>query len=100
MLEADEKEDADYNANKLFESLDPQIVKDDMINAPEMMKIFEENKLAEKMYNIVAGQVTSDQSATAVKLQQLFMVLLYVKHLVSVLKLIWIQGYKIIILVD
>lgn len=72
VLEADEKEDADYNANKLFESLDPQIVKDDMINAPEMMKIFEENKLAEKMYNIVAGQVTSDQSATAVKLQQLF----------------------------
>ena len=32
-----------------------------------------------------------------IKLQQLFMVLLYVKHLVSVLKLIWIQEYKTII---
>ena len=72
VLEADEKEDADYNANKLFESLDQEVIKESMINASDLMKIFEENKLAEKMYRIVTGQVTADGSAKAVKIQQLF----------------------------
>ena len=71
-LEADEKEDADYNATKLCESLDPEVINEAMITTPEMMKIFEENKLAEKMYNIITGQVAVDSSAKAVKLQQLF----------------------------
>ena len=55
-LEPDEKEDADYNAQKLFNSLSEEIVSETMMTAPLLMRIFEENKLAEKVYRVVTGQ--------------------------------------------
>lgn len=75
ILEADEKEDADYNANKLCESLDEKTKQEAMITSQEMMKIFEENRLAEKMYHVITGQVGSDasvSSAKAIEILQLF----------------------------
>lgn len=59
-LEADEKEDADYNAKKLCESLDEKTKTDNMIDVQQMMTIFEENRLAEKVYSVTTG--TSDVS--------------------------------------
>ncbi len=54
-LEADEKEDADYNAQKLCESLDEKTKQDAMITTQQMITIFEENRLAEKVYNVITG---------------------------------------------
>ncbi len=54
-LEADEKEDADYNAQKLCDSLDEKIKQDAMITTQQMITIFEENRLAEKVYNVTTG---------------------------------------------
>ena len=74
-LEADEKEDADYNANKLCDSLDETTKQEAMITNQEMMKIFEENRLAEKMYHVITGQVSADaavSSATAIEILQIF----------------------------
>ncbi len=73
VLEADEKEDADYSAQKLFDSLGEDVTKDAMMTAPLLMQIFEENKLAEKMYRVITGQAetgvaTSGLSAYRVQL--------------------------------
>ncbi len=54
-LEADEKEDADYNAKKLCESLDDKTKTENMIDVQQMMTIFEENRLAEKVYTVTTG---------------------------------------------
>lgn len=61
-LMADEKEDADYNAGKLCESLDDATIKDAMITNAGMMKIYEENKLAEKFYHVITGAVGEEMS--------------------------------------
>ena len=75
VLEADEKEDADYSANKLCESLDEATRQEAMISSQEMMKVFEENRLAEKMYHVITGQAGSDpaaSTATAIEILQVF----------------------------
>ena len=56
VLEADEKEDADYSAQQFFESLDEETTSGMMITAQQLMKIFEENRLAKKMYHVITGQ--------------------------------------------
>ena len=74
-LEADEKEDADYNAKKFCESLDEKTKTDAMITPQQMMTIFEENRLAEKVYNVKTGSsdVTGEVSdATAYRVLLLF----------------------------
>ncbi|MBO6109133.1 MAG: hypothetical protein J6P16_07005 [Eubacterium sp.] len=64
VLEADEKEDADYNAGKLVESLDEKTKTEAMITPAQMMKIYEENRLAEKVYNVITGEVSSQLGDT------------------------------------
>lgn len=61
-LEADEKENADYNAQKLCESLGDDVMKEEGLSTPLMMTIFEENKLADKMYRVVTGRVDVDMT--------------------------------------
>ena len=74
-LEADEKEDADYNAQKVFDSLGEDVTRDAMMTAPLLMRIFEENKLAEKMYRVISGQAdtgVSDDGLSAYRVQLIF----------------------------
>lgn len=61
-LEADEKEDADYSAQQFFDGLDEEITRENMMTGQEMMKIFEENRLAKKMYHVVTGQADAGAS--------------------------------------
>ena len=62
-LAADEKEQADFNAKTYLEKIPENERQADGLNATVLTKIFEENKLAEKMYNVVAGKVNSNLSA-------------------------------------
>ncbi len=74
-LEADEKEDADYNAQKFYDTLSPEIREKYMISPTLLMKIFEENRLSKKVYNVIIGQVQSGLSsseAQAYRVQLLF----------------------------
>ncbi|MEE3468021.1 MAG: peptidylprolyl isomerase [Eubacterium sp.] len=74
-LEPDEKEDADYNAQKLYDSLGEDVTKEAMMSVPLLMEIFEENKLAEKTYRVVTGQAETGVSGTglsAYRVQLLF----------------------------
>ena len=74
-LEADEKEDADYNAQKFYDTLAPEIREKYMITPTMLMKIFEENRLSKKVYNVIVGQVQSGLSpseAQAYRVQLLF----------------------------
>lgn len=61
-LEPAEKEDADYNAQKFYESLDDATIRDNMITSAQLTQIFEENALAEKMYRVVTGQAGVGES--------------------------------------
>lgn len=56
VLAADEKEAADNSAVKFCETLSDKEKKEHGINAALLCTIFEENKLAEKMYNIIVGK--------------------------------------------
>jgi len=68
-LAADEKEEADYNARQFCESLTDEVKQANGITQPLLTQIFEENKLAEKMYRVVSGQVdvnvTAEQARAA-----------------------------------
>lgn len=68
-LAADEKEEADYNARQFCESLTDEVKKANGITQPILTQIFQENKLAEKMYRVVSGQVdvnvTAEQARAA-----------------------------------
>lgn len=68
-LAADEREEADYNARKFCEGLSDEVRKENGITQSLLAQIFEENKLAEKMYNIICGKVdvnvTAEQSRAA-----------------------------------
>jgi hypothetical protein len=66
-LAADEKEEADYNAKQYCDSLSEDVKNENSISQTMLAQIFEENKLAEKMYSIVIGDisVTSDQLKAA-----------------------------------
>ena len=73
-LEADEKEDADYAATQYLKDVSSSDKKNNGLSEDIITGIFEENKLAQKMYNVVAGEVeTSDVSgAIAYKTQLIF----------------------------
>lgn len=68
-LAVDEKEAADYSAKKYCEGLNEQVKKENGITLGVITQIFEENKLALKMYNIAIGKVnvniTAEQSQAA-----------------------------------
>ena len=68
-LAADEKEEADYNARTFCEGLSDEVKQQYNISQPLVAQIFEENKLAEKMYRVITGQVdinvTEDQAKAA-----------------------------------
>ncbi len=74
-LAADEKEEADHNAQECFASLPQEKMEQDGITQNLLSQIFEEHKLAEKMYNVVTGQVdvnlTQEQS-NAARVQLIF----------------------------
>jgi len=73
-LAADEKEQADYNATNYLSKISQEDQKANALNATVLSRIFEENKLAEKMYNVVEGQTKielSDQDIQAAKVQLL-----------------------------
>lgn len=75
-LAADEKEEADYNAKKFCEGLSDQIKQANNITQPLLIQIFEENKLAEKMYRVIIGKVdvnVTAEQARAAKVQLLFL---------------------------
>lgn len=75
-LAVDEKEEADYNATKFCEGLSDQVKQENSITPTLLAQIFEENKLAEKMYHVTTGQVdvniTAEQSQAA-KVQLIFL---------------------------
>ena len=62
VLEADEKEDAKYNADKYVSSIDEKTAAENGLTTQMVTKIFEENKIAQKMYYKVTGQVNSTLS--------------------------------------
>lgn len=68
-LAADEKEEADYNARQFCEGLSDEVKQANGITQPLVAQIFEENKLAEKMYLVITGQVdvnvTAEQARAA-----------------------------------
>ncbi len=71
-LAADEKEEADYNARTCCAEISDSDKKENSISIPLLTQIFEENKLAEKMYNVVTGQAdvqVSDKDCRAAKVQ-------------------------------
>lgn len=75
MLAADEKEEADNSASKYCEKLPEEVKKKYGMNAALMSRIFEENKLAEKMYNIIIGKVNvklSEEEAQAARVQLIY----------------------------
>lgn len=75
-LAADEKEQADFNAKKYLEGISDDIKQQNSLSVPLLTQIFEENKLAEKMYQIVTGKVdvnVSEQDSQAVKVQLLYL---------------------------
>lgn len=57
VLEADEKEEADHNAQTICEGMDEDTMKQKGITQALLTQVFEENKLAQKMYNVVTGKV-------------------------------------------
>lgn len=76
VLAADEKEEADNSASKYCESISDEIKKDKGINAALVSSIFEENKLAEKMYNIIIGKAKvklSDEQCRAARVQLIYL---------------------------
>lgn len=76
VLAADEKEEADNSASKYCESLSDRVKKEKGINAVLVSSIFEENKLAEKMYNIVIGKAKvklSNEQCQAARVQLIYL---------------------------
>ena len=74
-LETDEKEEADYKAKKAYEGLSDQEKADNGMDLATVIRIFEENKLAQKMYNVEMGKVKVDltpEQMKAVKVQLIF----------------------------
>ncbi len=74
-LAADEKEEADNSASKYCEKLPEEVKKKYGMNAALVGRVFEENKLAEKMYNIIIGKVNvklSEEEARAARVQLIY----------------------------
>ena len=55
-LAADEKEEADHNARNCCAEIPDEVQQENGLSIPLLTQIFEENRLAEKMYNVVTGQ--------------------------------------------
>ncbi|MBO5487726.1 MAG: peptidylprolyl isomerase [Eubacterium sp.] len=75
-LAADEKEQADYNAKKYLEGISDEVKQENGMSVPLLTQIFEENKLAEKMYQVETGKVdvnVSEQDAQAAKVQLIYL---------------------------
>lgn len=75
-LAADEKEEADNSASKYCETLSEDVKKENGINAVLVSRIFEENKLAEKMYNIITGKTEvnlSDDQCQAARVHLIYL---------------------------
>lgn len=66
-LQTDEKEEADYNAKRVYESLAEKVRADNGIDLKVLTNMFEENKLAQKMYNVQIGKVNADLSADQIR---------------------------------
>ena len=66
-LGTDEKEQASHNAKSVYDSLDDRVKEENGIDLGILTRIFEENKLAQKMYNIEIGKVSADLTAEQVK---------------------------------
>lgn len=70
-LGVDEKEDIDYKADQYLATISEDVKKANHITADIMHRIFEENEVARKMYDVVTGNVNStvdEASLQAVKL--------------------------------
>lgn len=76
-LAADEKEEADYNAKQFCEGLSDEVKRANSITQPLLTQIFEENKLAEKMYRVITGKV--DVNVTAEQARAARVQLIYLK---------------------
>lgn len=75
-LAADEKEEADYNAKKYLEGIRDEVKQANSMSVPLLTQIFEENKLAEKMYQVVTGKVdvnVTEQDSQAAKVQLIYL---------------------------
>ena len=59
-LATDEKEEADYRAKTVFDSIPAKDKQTQGIELKVLSKIFEENKLAQKMYNVQMGKLKID----------------------------------------
>ena len=62
-LATDEKEEADYRAKTVFDSIPAKDKQTQGIELKVLSKIFEENKLAQKMYNVQMGKLKIDYAA-------------------------------------
>lgn len=75
-LAADEKEAADSNATEFCNSLSEEVKSANGISQSLVAKIFEENRLASKMYNIVVGEVDvsiADEQCQAARVQLIYL---------------------------
>lgn len=75
-LAADEKEEADTGAASFVESLSEKVRKEKGIQMAVVSRIFEENRLAEKMYNIVTGNADTElakKDCEAARIQYIYM---------------------------
>lgn len=66
-LQTDEKEEVDYNAKTVYESLSEKERTDIGIDLKILTNLFEEHKLAQKMYNVQIGKVNADLTADEVR---------------------------------
>lgn len=66
-LQTDEKEEADYNAKKVYESLGEEERTENGIDLKVLINLFEEHKLAQKMYNVQIGKVNADLATNQIK---------------------------------
>lgn len=75
-LAADEKEDADTSAAQFCSGLSDKVKEANGISATLVSTIFEENRLASKMYNIVTGEVDvsmTDEQCRAARVQLIYL---------------------------
>ena len=75
-LAADEKEAASHNASQYYAALGEEEKGEGKIEQAVLTKIFEQNRLAEKMYNIVLGKVNvnvTQEQARAARVQLIFL---------------------------
>lgn len=66
-LGTDEKEQASHNAKAVYDSLSDSVKEENGIDRGTLTRIFEENKLAQKMYNIEIGKVSADLTEEQIK---------------------------------